>query len=920
MKPSQPSHPKSSINDITTKKVFYSVAICCLVLLSNGAYLATTDLAENLLGYTIQNVTYQYMFALHLLLGVLTMVMIVVYVFRHIRRARRCKNTRAAKKGQQLTLIVSIVFITGLLLTRGFINIDNHIPYLRSLLYSLHIILPIAGLWLYLQHRKSGNNKKQALGRLLIPILLLFGIGPLVAHLPVLTQEEKLTSNTEPPVSYFPSLIKTTHSGPVEEQTLLLTEYCQQCHQDSHERWSHSAHRYSSFNNPFYRMSVMNLRQNLKNSNKNLAPSRFCAGCHDPIPLLSGNFDKADFNVDTYPSASAGLTCTVCHSISSIDSPRGNSDFTITPPEHYPFAFSKSASLRWFSDLLIKSNPDFHKRTFLKPLHSTSEFCGSCHKVHIPPEVNNYRWLRGQNHYDSFLLSGVSGHSVSSFYYPSKAVNRCASCHMQPMVSNEFGAKRLTPGIIDSQLQLHDHLFPAANTALNASLEGNNADTLKIYQDFLSNVALVDIIGFREDGRTDGKFMELGNTDFHLTPGKTYLIEVVIRTKKVGHLFTQGTADSNQIWLQLEVHNDKKIIADHGSINPLTGEVDADSHNINLYLIDKDGNRINRRNAEDIHTTLYNNQIPPGAADVIHYQYTVPNNISGTLSLKATLNYRKFNSEYYRLATGKPSAANPLPIIPVHTQTTVIPLTSSVLLPATQSLRPRWERLNDYGIALFRKPGKAQYKQAEKIFKRVQNLGRQEGILNLARLYYHEGRLEEASLTLGLLDNKTLTNPWTATWYSALINRDNGFLDESLALFAKLIKTDWPAARERHFDFSYDYRLLNAYAVTLFTRARLEKRDSPEYNALIKQSERWYKKVLTIDPENTAAHFGLFKVYKQLGNTAQAKHHRARHAYYKTDDSAKNLAIGLAREKDPYANKTANSVVIYNLKETNNAK
>ena len=51
-------------------------------------------------------------------------------------------------------------------------------------------------------------------------------------------------------------------------------------------------------------------------------------------------------------------------------------------------------------------------RTFLKPLHRSAEFCGTCHKVHLPAELNGYKWLRGQNHYDSFLLSGVSGHRV----------------------------------------------------------------------------------------------------------------------------------------------------------------------------------------------------------------------------------------------------------------------------------------------------------------------------------------------------------------------------------------------------------------------------------------------------------------------------------------------------------------------------
>ena len=74
--------------------------------------------------------------------------------------------------------------------------------------------------------------------------------------------------------------------------------------------------------------------------------------------------------------------------------------------------------------------PKHHKATFLKPFHQSAEFCGTCHKVHLPVELNGYKWLRGQNHYDAFRLSGVSGHGITSFYYPAKAQTNCNGCHM----------------------------------------------------------------------------------------------------------------------------------------------------------------------------------------------------------------------------------------------------------------------------------------------------------------------------------------------------------------------------------------------------------------------------------------------------------------------------------------------------------
>ena len=75
-------------------------------------------------------------------------------------------------------------------------------------------------------------------------------------------------------------------------------------------------------------------------------------------------------------------------------------------PERYPFSRSDQPIASWLNGFLIKAKPALHKRTFLKPLHKSAEFCGTCHKVHLPVALNHYKWLRGQNHYDAFLLSG----------------------------------------------------------------------------------------------------------------------------------------------------------------------------------------------------------------------------------------------------------------------------------------------------------------------------------------------------------------------------------------------------------------------------------------------------------------------------------------------------------------------------------
>ncbi len=92
----------------------------------------------------------------------------------------------------------------------------------------------------------------------------------------------------------------------------------------------------------------------------------------------------------------------------------------------------------------------------------------------------------------------------------------------------------------------------------------------------------------------------------------------MVRTLGIGHLFSQGTVDSNEIWVELIARSGDRVIGRSGGMGP-DGIVDPYSHFINVYMLDRDGNRIDRRNPQDIFVPLYNKQIPPGAGQVVHF-------------------------------------------------------------------------------------------------------------------------------------------------------------------------------------------------------------------------------------------------------------------------------------------------------------
>ena len=150
---------------------------------------------------------------------------------------------------------------------------------------------------------------------------------------------------------FLPALVQSTAGQHIPPEHLSTDTVCGECHADILQQTAASMHRLSSFNNPAYRFSVRGTREVLQLRSGDDRAARFCAGCHDLVPLFSGafddpRFDDPEFALASDATAQAGITCTVCHSISHVNSPRGNADYTIDEPVHYPFAFSDNAFLK----------------------------------------------------------------------------------------------------------------------------------------------------------------------------------------------------------------------------------------------------------------------------------------------------------------------------------------------------------------------------------------------------------------------------------------------------------------------------------------------------------------------------------------------------------------------------------------------
>lgn len=896
------------------KKLLFVVFGLFALLTINAVYLSGVTIMEALTGQTYQNWFYMNMFIVHLILGAVIVIPVIVFGIIHMKNSYDRTNQRAARVGYGLFTTALILLGSGIVLTRleGVIVVNDET--VRSIAYWAHVITPLLAVWLFVLHRLAGRRIKWGIGLRWGGVAAVFGVVMMIWQ----AQDPRQWNQVGPASGeqyFFPSLSRTATGDFIPEHVLSNDQYCQECHADTHEAWANSVHKFSSFNNPPYLFSVRETRKVSLERDGNLQAARFCAGCHDPVVFFSGKFDDPNFDDEKDPAGQAGITCTACHAITNINSVRGNSDYTIEEPEHYPFAFSDNDVLKWVNGQLIKAKPDLHKKTFLKPLHKSPEFCGTCHKVHLPEELNNYKWLRGQNHYDAYHLSGVSGHGITSFYYPPKAEENCNNCHMPLQNSDQFAARVLDDS---GDTKIHDHQFPSANTGIPHLLDLPDWVNEK-HRAFNEGVVRIDLFGMREGGRVDGRqIAPLRPETPTLQPGRTYLLDIVIRTVKMGHLFTQGTTDSNELWMDVIVKAGDRVIGRSGGLGD-DNAVDPWSHFVNAYVLDRNGNRIDRRNAQDIFVPLYNHQIPPGAADVIHYKLDIPRNIKAPITVEARLQYRKFDTIYMKHVYGE-DFVNDLPIMTLAEDRMSFPV-AGVADAVENDPSPiiPWQRWNDYGIGMLLKGGKTkgELRQAEEAFKQVEALGRPDGPLNLARVYILQGTVQDQAVEA--LERAAAFDPpapgWSVAWFSGLVNKQNGFLDEAIADFKSIVEADEAETRRRAFDFSQDYRLLNELGQTLFERAKQERGDAnrTRRDALLQEARTYFEKALIYDPENTTAHYNLSLIVRQFGDQEKAAEHLALYKKYKPDDNARGQAVAAARMKDPAANHAAEAIVIYDL-------
>jgi tetratricopeptide (TPR) repeat protein len=697
---------------------------------------------------------------------------------------------------------------------------------------------------------------------------------------------------------FAPSSAQTNTGKIIPSNFFMDSAGCGRCHKDIYEQWKSSAHHFASFNNQFYRKSIEYMQDVV-----GTRPSKWCAGCHDHAVFFNGRFDRPIREQIDTPEAQAGLGCMSCHAIVHVGGSMGNGDFTVEYPPLHELASSPNPNMQALDRFLIYLNPKPHRATFLKPFmrEQAPEFCASCHKVHLDVPVNNYRWVRGFDDYDNWQASGVSGQGARSFYYPNKSQS-CADCHMPLVPSHDPGNR---------EGQVHSHRFPGANTAV--AFANRDDSQLKAEEEFLkSGFITVDIFAASPADEHNGQAAMLrrndapqSNTTFAvgeeaeqqgevtirevgkvaapldssgatLEPGSTVRVDVVVRTRKIGHFFPGGTVDAFDAWLELQARDaDGRVIFWSGNVaDGGRGPVEPGAHFYRSFQLDGDGNPINKRNAWQTRSLLYVRLIPPGAADVAHYLVQVPKRARGPLQFTARLNYRKFAWFYTQFAYGAPQAIPvnvsgairdripDLPIVTLAEAKTTVPLGEPTWSPVVrQEDRERW---NDWGIGLLLQ---GDLKGAEYAFRKVTEAepGYADGWLNLARALIQEGETDAAKPYIAKA--LAIAPQFGRTWFfKAAIQKADGDYDGALQSLDR-VRSQYPRDRV----------VLNQIARILFLKR--------EYAQAIQA----LRAVNAVDPEDVQMHYTWMLACRGLGDTAGAKREEQLFRRFKAEEASQAL-------------------------------
>jgi len=675
---------------------------------------------------------------------------------------------------------------------------------------------------------------------------------------------------------FLPSNATTVDGQFWSPKAFPTAEYCGHCHQEAYRQWRQSIHS-NSFRAPWYLKNVNSLIDE-----KGVQYSRHCEGCHNPVALLSGDLSQG--MPKKRPFEQEGVTCSTCHSIVSTDT-TGTGSYVMGVPAVLVDEAGAPIT-RPVPDAEILAHLDRHSLAVMRPLLKTAEFCAACHKAAIPRTLDDYKWLRAISLYDEWQGASFTKQSPLPFYRKD-VVSTCQSCHM---LREPLPAGALDPGAKDGKLV--SHRWAAGNTLVPQFYKFD--EQAQKVADFLKNgfdgkgVFNVDIFALEKE-RAEATPKDtvlvspLGLTSYSIAPGETLVADVVIQNKGIGHSFIPEQRDFYEAWVDFTVKDSAgKTLVESGFIQP-DGYLDPSAHSFTNRLVNVRGELNDLHQIWHNRVLAYNNAFQSGRSQLVRYRFRLPKDISGQVSLIATVRYRRFNQHFIDYAitqTGqKEPKPYPMPIIDMASETKILKIGENTPVPPDPTENKEWMRWNNFGIGLL---DGQQYEASVHAFERVAALRPDyaDAFTNMAVVEISWEKYDDAKANLAKALAILPGDP-RALYYRALVERNAGQVSAAIAdLKAALDK--YPRFKDaiRELGFSY-----------------YQQHDYPA-------AREAYERLQVIDPDDLAAHYQLAILYRRLGDKTKSAIESAKFADQKDDPTASEYALQFLRKHPEVASES----------------
>jgi tetratricopeptide (TPR) repeat protein len=264
----------------------------------------------------------------------------------------------------------------------------------------------------------------------------------------------------------------------------------------------------------------------------------------------------------------------------------------------------------------------------------------------------------------------------------------------------------------------------------------------------------------------------------------------------------------------------------------------------------------------------YNNTIASGRSQIVRYQFKVPADETGPITLTAKVNYRRFNQHFINWVMGK---HYDMPVVEMASRSRTLAMGANSATPADPADNPDWMRWNNYGIGLV---DAQQYAEAAHVFEHVAQMRPDyaDAYTNIAVADFSWQRYGDAHTHLEKALQLAPHNA-RALYYLALVERIQGRPDAGIADLLEVI-AQFPRSRDAYRELGFSF-----YQQHKYDEARAE-----------------YEAVQSIDPDDLSAHYMLSIVYRRLGMKKKAAHEAAEFADQKDDPTANVYALDYLRK------------------------